>query len=192
MTNNEDETVQAEDTETQQEEITTDEVEDDLDEGAGDAAPANETAEQKDARIAKLEERNGKLWARLQRDKNKPAPVKPAPAPKKAETPTGLSRDEAIVIAKGFSEDELEYANKVAAVEGIKVTDAVTNPLFTTWKATKDEAVKKQQAQLGTSKGAKTTVKTITRHSRSVRRGPQGFLQRKDRLASSAVMLTIQ
>jgi hypothetical protein len=159
MTNNEDEAVQAEDTETQQEEITNDEVEDDLDEGAGDAAPANETAEQKDARIAKLEERNGKLWARLQRDKKKPASVTAAPAPKKAETSTGLSRDETILYAKGFEEDEVEYAQKVATLQGVKATEAIKDPLFTTWKSNKDADLKKQQAQLGTSKGAKTTIK---------------------------------
>jgi hypothetical protein len=158
MTNKEDEVVQAEDTETQQEE-TNDEVEDDLDEGAGDAASANETAEQKDARIAKLEERNGKLWARLQRDKNKPAPVKPAPAPKKAETPTGLSRDEGILFSKGFEDDEVEYAQKVATLQGVKLTDAVKDPLFTTWKSNKDADAKKPAARLGTSKGARTTVK---------------------------------
>ena len=47
----------------------------------------------------------------------------------------------------------------MAALEGIKVTEAVNNPLFKTWKASNDEATKKQQAQLGTSKGARSTVK---------------------------------
>lgn len=156
---NEDEIVQADDTEIQQEETIIEEVEDDLDEAEADEAPANETAEQLRARLAVSEDKRKRLFARLQREKNKPAPAKPAPAPKKAETPTGLSRDEAIVIAKGFNEDELEYANKVAALEGIKVTEAINNPLFKTWKASNDEAAKKQAAQLGTSKGARSTVK---------------------------------
>jgi hypothetical protein len=77
----------------------------------------------------------------------------------KPATPASLTRDEAIVIAKGFSEEELEYANKVAALEGIKVTDAVTNDLFTSWKARHDKAAKEQAAQLPASKGARATVK---------------------------------
>jgi hypothetical protein len=135
------------------------EIEDDeLEPEVPDVAPPNETAEQKDARIAKLEERNGKLWARLQRNKKKPAPVTPAPA-KPAETPTGLTREEGILYSKGFEEDEVEYAQKVATLQGVKLTEAVKDPLFTTWKSNKDADQKKQAAQLGTSKGARTTIK---------------------------------
>ena len=79
--------------------------------------------------------------------------------PQKEQSPASLTRDEAIVLAKGFSEDELEYAKKVAAVEGIKVTEALENSLFKTWKSTNDEAVKRQKAQLGTSRGARSSVK---------------------------------
>ena len=147
------------DPETPEEEQFDDELEDELDEGEGAEPEPNETAEQKDARIAKLTERNGKLWARLQRNKNKPAPAKTAPAPKKAETPTGLTRDEGILYSKGFEDDEVEYAQKVATLQGVKLTEAVKDPLFTTWKSNKDADFKKQQAQLGTSKGAKTTIK---------------------------------
>jgi hypothetical protein len=136
------------------------EVEDDaLEPEVPEVAPPNETAAEKDARIARLEERNEKLWARLQRNKNKPAPVTPAPAPKKAETPTGLTRDEAILYAKGFDESEVEHAQKVATLQGVSLTEAVKDELFTTWKSNKEAAVKKEQAQLGTSKGARTTIK---------------------------------
>ena len=135
------------------------EIEDDaLEPEVPEVAPPNETAAEKDARIARLEERNGKLWARLQRNKKTPAPVTPAPA-KKAETSTGLTRDEGILFSKGFEEAEVEHAQKVATLQGVKLTEAIKDPLFTTWKTNRDAEVKKQQAQLGTSKGARTTVK---------------------------------
>ena len=136
------------------------EIEDDaLEPEVPEVAPPNETAAEKDARIARLEERNGKLWARLQRNKKTPAPVTPAPAPKPAETPTGLTRDEGILFSKGFEEAEVEHAQKVATLQGVKLTEAIKDPLFTTWKTNRDAEAKKQQAQLGTSKGARTTVK---------------------------------
>lgn len=131
------------DLETPEDEVIDDEIEDDLDEGEGAKPEPNETAEQKDARIAKLEERNGKLWARLQRDKSKPAPAKPAPA-KKAETTTGLTREEGILYSKGFEDDEVEYAQKVATLQGVRLTEAVKDPLFTTWKSNKEADQKKQ------------------------------------------------
>src|SRR3978361_1349669 len=93
--------VQAEDTEIQQEE-TIDETENDLDEAERTEPDATETAEQLRARLAESEDKRKRLFARLQREKNKLAPAKPAPAPKKAETPTGLSRAEAILFSKGF------------------------------------------------------------------------------------------
>src|ERR1700712_289857 len=127
---NEDEIVQADDTEIQQEGTTIEEVEDDLDEGEAEQADPNETAEQLRARLAVSEDKRKRLFARLQREKNKPAPAKPAPAPKKAEAPTGLSRDEAILFAKGFDEGEVEYANKIATLEGISATAATQTPLF--------------------------------------------------------------
>ena len=139
-----------------------DDENDDLEPEAPPAPPENETPEEKDARIAELETRNAKLYARIQRDKNKGKPATPAaPAAKPAEPaqPASLTRDEAIVIAKGFSEEELEYAKKVAALERIKVTDAVTHDLFTGWKTKRDTAAKEQKAQLPASRGAKSTVK---------------------------------
>jgi hypothetical protein len=142
------------------------ENDDELEPEADPLPPENETAEQKDARIAALADRNEKLWARLQREKNKGNTVtKPTPAAKPVSaTPASLTRDEAIVIAKGFSEEELEHAKKVAALEGIKVTEAVTNDLFTAWKSKRDAEVKQRDAQLPTSRGARsaTSKKTLS------------------------------
>jgi hypothetical protein len=123
--------------------------------------PEGETIEEKDARIAALEERNRKLYARVQRDKNKGKPVVPvapvAPAP--VTPPTGLTREEAIVFAQGYSEAEVEQAKKVATLENISLPAALTNDLFVTWKAKRDAQLKQEKAQLGVSRGARSSVK---------------------------------
>lgn len=147
------------DTETPEAEITGDEVDDDLDDGDGTPPPPEETTEQLRARLAASEDKRKRLFARLQREKNKPATVPAAPASKKVETSTGLSKGEAILYAKGFDEAEVDYAQKVATLQGVSLTEAVKDELFTTWKSNKAEAKKKEDAQLGTSRGARTTVK---------------------------------
>jgi hypothetical protein len=131
------------------------ENDDELEPEVDPAPPANETPEQKDARLAALSERNDKLWARLQREKarNKPASPQAPAAPAPTAAPA-LSRDEAVLIAKGFSEDEIVHAQKVATLQGVVLTEAVKDDLFTAWKTKKDTDAKDAQAQLGTSRGA--------------------------------------
>lgn len=80
-------------------------------------------------------------------------------ASKDKEAAPALSREEGILIAKGFSEDELEQAKKVATLEGIKLTEVPGNELFIAWKTKRDAEIKRQQAQLGASRGARTNVK---------------------------------
>lgn len=145
-------------------EVEVDDIEEDLEPEVPGTPPANETPEQKDARIQKLEERNSKLWARLQRQKNKPAspaaPAAPAPTPTvPAPATPGLTREEGILFAKGFTEAEVEQAKKVAALQGVKLTDAVADPLFTGWKAIEDKKAKDAAAQLPASRGGKPVVK---------------------------------
>ena len=130
--------------------------------------PENETLEEKEARLAALQDSNEKLWGWNQRLRNKPKPAAPvpavAPAPvavapvAPAATPS-LSREEGILFSKGFSEAEVEQAKKVATLQSVKLTDAVTDPLFTTWKAIEDKKAKDASAQLPASRGARATVK---------------------------------
>lgn len=62
-----------------------------------------------------------------------------------------LSREDAILYAKGFSEEEVAYANKVAQLEGVNAIEASENALFTSWKAKRDEDTANNAAQLGAS-----------------------------------------
>lgn len=76
-----------------------------------------------------------------------------------AQATPALSREEGILFAKGFSETEVEQAKKVAQIQGVKLTDAVRDPLFTGWKAIEDKKAKDREAQLPASRGGRTTVK---------------------------------
>lgn len=128
------------------------ETEEGDDEGNDDDDTGTEV--DKDKQIAELRAKNQKLYARIQRDKGKSAGDK-----SKDKKPGALSREEAILFAQGLSEEEVEQAGKVAALQGVKLTEAVKDDLFTGWKAKRDKQVELQKAQLGGSKGAKASVK---------------------------------
>ena len=70
---------------------------------------------------------------------------------------TGLSREEAILFAKGLSEEEINKASKIAQIEGISLTEAIDNDIFVSWKKSNEEKVRSEKAQLGTSKGSPRT-----------------------------------
>jgi len=74
-------------------------------------------------------------------------------------TPAALSRDEAKLIAKGFSDDEIEHAKKVAALQGVTLSEAVNDDLFKGWKDRKDKELKQREAQLGTARGGRSSSK---------------------------------
>lgn len=75
---------------------------------------------------------------------------------KKEETPKSdsLSREDAILYAKGFSDEEVAYANKVAKLEGVNAIEASENDLFKSWKSARDAETANDAAQLGTSKSS--------------------------------------
>lgn len=65
-----------------------------------------------------------------------------------------LSREEAILIAKGRSEDELDLLHTIAKGKGVSLLDAEKNPLFLAYEEKQSEEKKKEQARLGASKGS--------------------------------------
>ena len=67
---------------------------------------------------------------------------------------TGLSRDEAILFAKGLTEEEVDKASKIAQIEGISLTEATQSEFFEAWKESNEKKAKSEKAQLGTSKGS--------------------------------------
>lgn len=81
------------------------------------------------------------------------------------ETPkitNGLSPDEIdikILKAKGTTDDEIKYLQKIAAVNGTTVFEAEQDELFTAYKAKQDESKKSEKARLGASRGGGTVKK---------------------------------
>lgn len=71
---------------------------------------------------------------------------------------SSLTREEAVLIAKGYSLDEVEKAKKIAAVEEVDLLKAAESDIFTSWKKSNDEKIKREKAQLGVSRGVKTSA----------------------------------
>lgn len=75
-------------------------------------------------------------------------------APQKEQIINTLSREEAILIAKGRSEEDLDLLHTIAKGKGISLLDAEKHALFTAYEEKKAEEMKKEQARLGASKGS--------------------------------------
>lgn len=65
-----------------------------------------------------------------------------------------LTRDEAVLLSKGYDEEDLARLNLLAKADGKKLNEVVNDEMFIAWKEKKDNLVKAQKAQLGSSKGS--------------------------------------
>jgi len=65
-----------------------------------------------------------------------------------------LTRDEAVLLAKGYDEEDLAKLNMLA--NGKKLTEVANDEMFIAWKEKKDEKLKVAKAQLGSSKSLTT------------------------------------
>lgn len=72
-----------------------------------------------------------------------------------------LSREEAILIAKGRSEEDLDLLHTIAKGKGISLLEAEKNPLFTAYEEKKAEEEKKEKARLGASKGSNSAKSSV-------------------------------
>jgi len=69
---------------------------------------------------------------------------------------TALTREEAILFARGMTEDDVEMASKVAGVEGTSLLEAVESPLYKGYKTANEEKLKSQKAQIPASRRGQT------------------------------------
>jgi transcription initiation factor IIF auxiliary subunit len=95
--------------------------------------------------------RNAKLYARLKKSTQT--------MPTKAPEVNSLTRDEAILIAKGYSEEEIKVLNRIkkgAEAEGTKMSflEASDDEVFKAWKSKVDAQARSKKAQLGASGGS--------------------------------------
>jgi hypothetical protein len=104
--------------------------------------------------------RNAKLYARLK---------KTTTAVKPTETQSNsLTREEAILIAKGYSEEELKVLNRIkkgAEAEGTKMSflEATEDEVFKAWKSKLDAQARSKKAQLGASGGSSAKADNVAK-----------------------------
>lgn len=63
------------------------------------------------------------------------------------------------LYAKGLEDDQIEYLQKIAAVEGKTLDEASKTDLYTTWNSQRDQRIRDEKAQLPASKGGKVVAK---------------------------------
>ena len=120
---------------------TYDDINDTDDETSADTG-TDEDVEALKSKIKDLEDKNKQLYARTKKPVKKVAPSK---------SNSSLTREEAILFAKGFNDEEVDLANKLAKVADTNLLVAVEDDYF---KSKHNQRLKKEQsenASLGSS-----------------------------------------
>jgi hypothetical protein len=128
-------------TELDTEHVETEEVEDDNDE------------------VAKLRSENKKLVEIIKRRKEREAQAPQETKQTINKINNTISREEAILFAQGFSEEDVDHLNLVAKGSGLSIKEAREHPLFVSYMEKQDMEKKARKASMGTSKGSSTTKK---------------------------------
>lgn len=92
----------------------------------------------------KLEEKNKQLYQR----------AKKAEVDKKLKTNSGITREEAILFAKGLTEEDIEIAHKIASVNNIPLEKAVEDDYLKSRIQRRQDEEKSKKASLGASGGS--------------------------------------
>lgn len=143
----------------------------------------DDTSEEEDSRLSELEEENQRLKNELAKNKR---------LSKKKKEPINSKNDdvdyEAMVKEKAriygkvftkFDDEEVDYAEKIAKVEGISVDKAVNTDLFKVWKQTNDKRRETEKASLQASKSGGKVKKEITFSTRGLTKEQHRELHRK-------------
>jgi len=102
----------------------------------------------------KLADTKKQLSARLAKAEAELKKAKAQPEVKETnQTPVGLTREEAILIAKGTSEVLIEKASLIARANNIGLLEAMKDPLIEAFSEKLKADEKKAKAQLGASSG---------------------------------------
>jgi len=144
-----DETIENTEGETQKdvnevEETNDDELSND-DESSNDDELSNDEPSLEDYRA--LEKKVETLEAQKEHWRKKAAQIKEQPL--KETNKNYLTRDEGILLAKGYDEDDIEKLNKLAGNGSL--IEATKDPLFVAYKKAKEQKEKSEKAKLGSS-----------------------------------------
>lgn len=112
-----------------------------------------------------LQKKNKELFERAKKAEAQAKVAKSTPIIKEIkETPTGLTREEAILIAKGVNEDVINQAAIVAKAKGINIKEAMKDPLIEAYasKIKADEKSEKAQLRASQSGGSGTDNRDLS------------------------------
>lgn len=106
------------------------------------------------AQINKLKRTNAQLYSRYKEVKEK----KPVEAVKASKSNSSLTREEAILFAKGYTEEEVNLAVKLAKVNGVNALVAAEDDYFKTVVEKRQKKEQSAKASLGASSGGNKFV----------------------------------
>ena len=155
MENNEEmENLDSETQDNDGDDVTTEEVEETSSEteSSDEYEKARKIAEDQKRRAEKAEEKLKELKAQLEDKK-----VEPTKSEGQKETKVSdsqLTKEEAILYARGLSEEEVEKAKAIAKIEGESPLVSAGSDYFKIWKDKEDKKKESQETQLGASRGS--------------------------------------
>ncbi len=108
--------------------------------------------------VEKLQETNKKLYARLKvaeaKLKTAPKVIQPIKKELNSNSENYLTREEAILIAKGEDEVSLAKLKAIAKGSNVSLLEAQKDEMFIAWKDKQEVENKKSKGKLGASKGS--------------------------------------
>lgn len=143
-----------------QDEIEEDELEQDVQESGETEETTEETEDEgeKDAEYWQTQARRAVARAKKAEAKAKELETATKPKPKlKTNQEPVFTREEAILVAKGLDESDLDQLHFIAKGKDISLKDAQEDELFVAYQEKKQAEQKRAQAQLGASNGSGRT-----------------------------------
>jgi hypothetical protein len=122
----------------------------------------NEDSENDNEEILKLRSENKKLIEIIKRRKERETNSTQSKPTQTINNNNAqpITRDEAVLFAQGYSEEDVDYLNVVAKGTGLSMKEAKEHPIFAAYIEKLDKEKKAKRASLGTSKGS--TVQKAT------------------------------
>lgn len=125
-----------------------------------DTSSESETDEEieKARKIASDQKRRAEKAERELKELKSTLPKKTEPQsegqPAKASESNGLTREEAILFAKGLSQEQVDKAVSIAKLEGVNPLVAAESDYFQFWKTEQEKKAEAENTQLGASRGS--------------------------------------
>lgn len=113
------------------------------------------STEANEERLAKLEEANKKLFARAKSAEEK---LKSHPITNPTAEP--ISREELVLVARGYSEEDIALLKDIASLRKVPITQAENDPLYQAHIAKKETEKKSEGARFGASRSSAPVAST--------------------------------